>query len=467
MKSSYSGILVWLALTKLRIGVCLLVCLICLSSAFTPAFSAGVAEDQSRENWEIRFYRLTEPWKEFWAAIPPQLRGVSVLFGPPPTGAVPTLGTIDRYENEPGQFENTGLILLHMRTTPANRQEPNTAYAFTLYIYDPGGVWLAISYQLGTNSTGDIDYTLLLLAVSGGLDAPRLGTYQIGFQTGDYGYADSSRCFNASFTVGKYLADVSIAGLPTGMKSSIDLDGVHIGDIDAKTSIGLGWLPEHTISTQDVGANETSRYHVSPSQLKVSAPGEYGFAYALQHYLKIESPYPINGSGWYNHGEKVPITAPSEVGATKDSRSVFRRWTGDYSAGDPQISVMMDKPKRIVAEYVTQYLLTVNYPLGSPQGSGWYDEGSSATFSVASPVSVEGLMGMLGGKYTFDHWKGDSTVTTAAASVTMDGPKTVTAEWRTDNTIPYIVLGGIGAAIIVLVLLLLMKRRKAPASSAA
>jgi hypothetical protein len=460
----YGGILVWLALTKLRIGVCLLVCLICLSSAFTPAFSAGVAEDQSRENWEIQFYRLTEPWKVFLAAIPPELRGVNVFIGPPRTGAVPTLGTIDRREYEPGQFENGGLILLHMRTTLANRHEPNTAYVFTLYLYPPGGHWLAIGYQLRTNSTGDIDWTLVF---SWELSTPRLGIYQIGLQTGDYGDVGSSRCFNASFSVGKYLADVSVAGLPTGMKSSIDLDGVQIGDIDTKTSIGLGWLPEHTISTQDVGANETSRYHVSPSQLKVSTPGEYDFAYTLQHYLKIESPYPINGSGWYNHGEKVPITAPVEAGVAKDSRSVFRRWTGDYSAGDPQISVMMDKPKRIVAEYVTQYLLTVNYPLGSPQGSGWYDEGSSATFSVASPVSVEGLMGMLGGKYTFDHWKGDSTVTTAAASVTMDGPKTVTAEWRTDNTIPYIVLGGIGAAIIVLVLLLLMKRRKAPASSAA
>lgn len=75
------------------------------------------------------------------------------------------------------------------------------------------------------------------------------------------------------------------------------------------------------------------------------------------------------------------------------------------------------------------------------------------------------LSGMLGGKYVF--WSGDSTSTMATASVAMEGPKTVTAVWRMDNTIPCIVLGGLGAAILVLVLLLLMKRRKASASSAA
>jgi hypothetical protein len=324
--------------------------------------------------------------------------------------------------------------------------------------------WLAIGYQLRTNSTGDIDWTLIF---GWELKAPRLGIYQIGFQTGSLDSANPNRCFNASFTVGKYFADMSVAGLPTGMKSSIDLDGAHIGDIDAKTSIGLGWLPEHTLSTQDVGANENSRYRVSPSELKVSGPGEYDFVYALQHCLKIESPHPVDGSGWYTPGEVVPITAPSEVEATKDSRAVFRGWSGDYMGGDPKISVMMDKPKRIVAEYVTQYLLTVNSPLGSPQGSGWYDDGSSATFSVASPVSVEGLMGMLGGKYTFDHWRGDSTATTAAVSVTMDGPKTVNAEWRTDNTMPYAMIGALVGIIVIiaLALVLVMRRRKAPTKS--
>jgi hypothetical protein len=36
-----------------------------------------------------------------------------------------------------------------------------------------------------------------------------------------------------------------------------------------------------------------------------------------------------------------------------------------------------------------------------------------------------------------DHWTGDSTSTTGAASFTVSRPKAVTAEWRVDNTMPY------------------------------
>jgi len=46
----------------------------------------------------------------------------------------------------------------------------------------------------------------------------------------------------------------------------------------------------------------------------------------------------------------------------------------------------------------------------------------------------------------------------------MNEPKTVCAEWRTDNTMPYIMIGVIIAvAIVIVFLLLLMKRRKAAA----
>jgi hypothetical protein len=117
-----------------------------------------------------------------------------------------------------------------------------------------------------------------------------------------------------------------------------------------------------------------------------------------------------------------------------------------------------------LAQYVTQYLLTVVSPVGNPQGSGWYDAGSSAIFSVTSPAT-EGIMGMLGGKHIFDRWSGDSNIATTTASVTMDGPKMVVAEWGTDNTTVYAVLLAIGAMAIV-VAVLLVRRRKTSAEQA-
>jgi M6 family metalloprotease-like protein len=113
------------------------------------------------------------------------------------------------------------------------------------------------------------------------------------------------------------------------------------------------------------------------------------------------------------------------------------------------------------ANFKTQYLLTVKSAIGAPQGSGWYDAGSTAVLSVSSPLPTEGFMGILGGKYVFDHWTGDLTSTNSTASFAMNGPTVVTAEWRVDNTLPHMVISGIVAVSVVIIALLLMKLRKA------
>ena len=147
-------------------------------------------------------------------------------------------------------------------------------------------------------------------------------------------------------------------------------------------------------------------------------------------------------------------------------RYVFVQWSdGSESASQ---SVKVTQSVTYVAKFKVECLLTVNSPTGDPHGTGWYEKDSLATFSVASPSPAEGLLGMLGGKYMFDHWSGDSTATTSSASVLMDGPKVVTAEWRTDNTMPYIIIAAIGAVLIATVALLVLKRRrKTPSSTTA
>jgi ABC-type Fe3+-siderophore transport system permease subunit len=52
----------------------------------------------------------------------------------------------------------------------------------------------------------------------------------------------------------------------------------------------------------------------------------------------------------------------------------------------------------------------------------------------------------------------DAAKTTA--TVTMDGPKTVTAEWRMDYTMPYIILAVLVALMLAVAGMLFMKRRK-------
>lgn len=113
--------------------------------------------------------------------------------------------------------------------------------------------------------------------------------------------------------------------------------------------------------------------------------------------------------------------------------------------------------------YTTQYYLTVSSPYGTVSDSSWYDADSTRTFWVTpTEQSMQDLLGALGGKYVFDHWSGDSTATAPTASVTMDRPRTVKAEWRADYTIPYVIIGAIVGAIAIVVVLLFMRRRRAP-----
>ena len=49
----------------------------------------------------------------------------------------------------------------------------------------------------------------------------------------------------------------------------------------------------------------------------------------------------------------------------------------------------------------------------------------------------------------------------------MDGPKTVQAQWTTDNSQPYLILAGIGAATVLVIILafLLFKRNSVGAQT--
>ena len=418
---------------------------------------AGLTQVQAAEFfWEFQTYRLTMPMKTFWNTIPKQNLGFLYVNGPPPAGLVPALGTIDKVESEPGEFsEGYGYIWLYVRGS-LGFVSKERAYMFNVKPYLPNGTlstWMSIVIPISPAGVFEGTMAVYLSSTFGAL-----GIWRLEFQAQREDLPPLS-LFNATCTLGKYIADVSVSGLPSDLKSELSVDGMRLGEISSTTNVALGWLPQHTITIHDVALDRSaSRYHVLQPEVKVSGPGQYNFEYGLQHYLDVESPYPANDSGWYDHGKTVVVSAPAQE-ASKDTRVVFRGWSGDYLSKDAQISLVMDGPKHISAQYVTQYLLTVVSPVGNPQGSGWYDAGSSATFSVTSPAT-DGVMGMLGGKHIFDRWSGGSNAATTTASVMVDGPKTVTAEWRADYTMPIVVLGVIAAVVVATAVFLFLKRRR-------
>lgn len=173
--------------------------------------------------------------------------------------------------------------------------------------------------------------------------------------------------------------------------------------------------------------------------------------YQIQSYLKISvDPQGVTtpaGEGWYVSTDSITVDpVPSSIPGGDGTRYVFQQWTIDNApvSGNP-LQVAMSNPHTVVAHYKTQYMLTVFSDYGIAQGTGWYDAGSSAAFSVTTEVDTS-----YGVKQVFERWTGDTQTTSANAAITMDSPHTVRAVWRTDSTVLYTTIAlGIAAAFVL------------------
>jgi uncharacterized repeat protein (TIGR02543 family) len=168
------------------------------------------------------------------------------------------------------------------------------------------------------------------------------------------------------------------------------------------------------------------------------------------------------GSGWFNAGSTASVSAPSQtISQNAGSQLVFSGWTvdGSSSQGGSTLSLQMNSPHVVVAQYTQQYYLTVQSPQGVVSGQGWYNAGSNAPISVSTPPSP-----MFGVNYVFDGWQGSIQSSTQSTTVLMNGPMTVTAAWHQDYTVLYITVGAIVAVIVVAAFALIYatKNRKEP-----
>jgi hypothetical protein len=188
--------------------------------------------------------------------------------------------------------------------------------------------------------------------------------------------------------------------------------------------------------------------------------------YYLQSYLKVSTDPPavttVGGEGWYRLGESVTLGPVSAmIPADDDSRYIFERWTVDGApVSGSSISVEMDTAHTVVAQYKTQYRVTVLSDYGVTSGAGWYDAGSDATVSVTTQVDTG-----FGVKQVFDRWTGDSQSASPAVTVTVNSPLTFRASWRTDSTILYatLALGICGILLVGIVLLAMVFMRRTEA----
>jgi peptidoglycan/xylan/chitin deacetylase (PgdA/CDA1 family)/cell division septation protein DedD len=183
---------------------------------------------------------------------------------------------------------------------------------------------------------------------------------------------------------------------------------------------------------------------VSTVTFTIHEPSTITWNWQTQYYLTVTSPNgTVGGGGWKNDGDSaVAIVSPTTVPGSTGTQYVFTAWSGDASgtssSSDP---IVMDSPKTAIANWKTQYYLTVSSAHGTPGGAGWYDSGSPA-YATVTPTTVAGSTGT---QYVFTAWSGDASgASSPSNAIDMSGPKTATANWKTQYNLT-IAQSGVGS----------------------
>lgn len=128
-------------------------------------------------------------------------------------------------------------------------------------------------------------------------------------------------------------------------------------------------------------------------------------------------------STWVDSGTSVEYSYEALV-----SSSITGKRFRLESVSGPESPITITEPVLVTGNYVTQYYLTVVSPYGTTGGSDWYDQGAAA-YATVDPLTVSGPSGI---QYVFTNWSGDASGATSSSDpITMDAPKTATANWKT------------------------------------
>jgi uncharacterized repeat protein (TIGR02543 family) len=160
-------------------------------------------------------------------------------------------------------------------------------------------------------------------------------------------------------------------------------------------------------------------------------------SWKLQYYLTVSSAHGDTiGGGWFDADTSTHAgVTPTIVNGTAGTRYVFTGWSGDASGTDlTSDTIVMNGTKTAIASWKTQYYLNVSSAHGTTGGSGWYDAGTNTTATLGAII----VPGAAGTRYVFTGWSDDASGTASPSDiVTMDGPKSATANWQTQYNVTF------------------------------
>ena len=258
-----------------------------------------------------------------------------------------------------------------------------------------------------------------------------------------------------------YYYDYSYYNAPSNYQLTVTTDPANLGTVTGGGTYSQGSSASFSVTQTTIQSSSNTRYVFSHWSGDYSGVGSSGTVtvngamkivatYQPQYYLTVDAqpgsgPVP-QGSGWYNAGDTASLTSTAQPVGDSSSRIVFEGWSvdGQNTQSGTSLSVTMNAPHTVSAQYKQQYYLQVLTDQGVPYGAGWYDAGSTAQISVSTPVSTQ-----YGVSIVFNGWQGDVQSNSQSTSVQMNKPMTAIASWRADSTVLYLTIAAGVIAVLV------------------
>ncbi len=229
--------------------------------------------------------------------------------------------------------------------------------------------------------------------------APDIGAFEYASTTTTYTLSTSATHGSVTPSQGSYTAGTSVT-LQAMADSGYEFTG---------WSADLSGSTNPASLTMNADKSVTANFaEVAPTTYTLSASGTNGSV----------TKTPEKAS--YSQGETVTLTATPSTGYS------FASWSGDASGTSPSTAVTMDGNKSVTANFTANtYTLTasgVNGAVAKTPEKASYSQGETVTLTATPSTG-----------YSFSSWSGDASGTSPSTAVTMDGNKSVTANF-TANT---------------------------------
>jgi len=177
------------------------------------------------------------------------------------------------------------------------------------------------------------------------------------------------------------------------------------------------------------GGKELYRFFTIDRNIEIMA------IFRKQYYLKVKSDIGnVEGEGWYDDGSLAKVSVLNTIiSGNTGERFIFMGWSGDILSDSTSVSIIVDKPKTIYANWKKQYYVKVYSEYNSfDSGNNWYDEGLYVRLKLRG-TSLGFLI-----KDVFDHFEGlspnDKVIGNGEVEIFIDNPRNIVAVWRKDYT---------------------------------